>query len=140
MKPVKVLASGTFDLLHPGHVDYLRQAKALGTHLVVVVSTDRNAAHTKGQAPVFPQAQRAELVRSLNMVDEVVFGHEGDILDVVSEIKPDILALGYDQHVNEKELQTKFSAGGLNVSILRCRPFNPEEFKSSKLKNRIRQQ
>src|SRR3989338_11029882 len=96
-KNATVLAFGTFDLLHPGHISYLRQAKALGKRLVVVIATDSNVEKIKGKRPLNSQEARKELVEALKIVDEALIGFEDDMIKSVEKVKPEIVALGYDQ-------------------------------------------
>ena len=90
------MASGTFDLLHMGHIYYLREAKKLGDRLVVVVATDATVRRLKHE-PVTPEHVRLNLIRELRIVDEAYLGHRDDMYTVVEEIQPDVIALGFDQ-------------------------------------------
>ena len=91
------MASGTFDLIHPGHLYYLSEAKKYGDRLIVVVARDNNILKFKGKKPKYSEKERLEHVRQLSMVDEALLGHEGNIFDIIKEIKPDVICLGYDQ-------------------------------------------
>jgi len=97
-----VLAGGVFDIIHPGHISTLNAAKKLGDILVVVVATDTTAIKMKKQKPLHTQDQRKELVNSLTMVDLCLIGHEGDIFETVNQVRPQTIALGYDQVHQEK--------------------------------------
>jgi len=108
---VRVMASGVFDLIHTGHIDYLWQAKSMGDHLTVVIASDSTVRKRKHE-PVTPEAMRAKIVGSLKPVDEVIVGGEGDIFDTVAKVKPDIIVLGYDQSFDEKELESELKARG----------------------------
>lgn len=132
-----VMAFGTFDLLHPGHVSYLAQAKALGDRLVVVIATDANVKRIKGKSPVNSQDERKELVGSLRIVDEAVVGFEEDMISSVERIKPDVVALGYDQKPLDSELEKMLGARGLKAKIVRLKPYNEHIFKSSKIKEKV---
>jgi len=92
-----VLAGGVFDIIHPGHISTLNAAKALGDVLVVVVATDNTAVKMKKRRPIHSQEQRQELVNSLAVVDLCLIGQENDIFKTVNLVKPQIIALGYDQ-------------------------------------------
>ncbi|MGI0058683.1 MAG: adenylyltransferase/cytidyltransferase family protein, partial [Nitrosotalea sp.] len=92
-----VLAGGVFDIIHPGHIHTLKAAKALGNVLVVVIATDNTAQKMKKRLPLHNMELRKDLVRSLSMVDYAIVGYEGDIFKSVEIIKPNIIALGYDQ-------------------------------------------
>ncbi len=120
---VRVMASGVFDILHTGHIHYLTEAKKLGDELHVVVATD-STVRKKKHEPITPEGMRLELVRNLKPVDRAYLGREGDIFDIVREIKPDIIALGYDQHFEEEKLTMELKKIGLNVRILRVSQFD----------------
>lgn len=109
---VRVMATGVFDLLHPGHIQYLSEAKRLGDELVVVVARDSTAERFKHR-PILPEAQRVEMVAALKPVDRAVLGNEGSIYDILTEIRPDVIALGYDQVHNETKILEESRARGL---------------------------
>jgi len=115
---VRVMATGVFDLLHLGHLHYLEEAKRLGDELVVVVATDATVRQRKHE-PITPERMRLELVSSLKPVDRAVLGHEGDIFQTVAEVRPDIIALGYDQAFDEAWLKGELERRGLNAKIVR---------------------
>jgi len=92
-----ILANGGFDLLHVGHVRYLRGAKALGGKLVVAVNSDASVRALKGEGrPIFPENERAEIVAALADVDAVTIFPELDVRAIIREIRPDIQAKGTD--------------------------------------------
>ncbi|MGE5243898.1 MAG: D-glycero-beta-D-manno-heptose 1-phosphate adenylyltransferase [Betaproteobacteria bacterium] len=94
---VVVFTNGVFDLLHPGHVRYLRQARALGDVLIVGVNSDRSVRAIKGEGrPVTPEAERAELVAALSVVDAVVVFDEDTPYELVRTLQPDVLVKGAD--------------------------------------------
>jgi len=117
-KMVKVMATGTFDLLHMGHIYYLREAKKLGDTLVVVVATDSTVQKLKHD-PITPQESRVNLIKELSMVDEVYLGHDDDMYTIVQEIKPDIIALGFDQIHNDATIENELKKRKLNVKLVR---------------------
>ena len=117
---VRVMASGVFDLIHPGHIDYLKQAKSYGDHLTVVIASDKTVKKNKHE-PVTPEAMRALIVESLKPVDEAIVGGEGDMLDTVAKVKPDIIVLGYDQNFDESELKAKLKERGFDgIDVVRA--------------------
>ena len=117
---VKVMASGVFDLIHPGHISYLNQAKSMGDHLTVVVASDATVRRNKHE-PVTPEAMRAMIVGSLKPVDEAIVGGQGDMFETVSKVRPDIIVLGYDQTFDEKELTRQLEAKGLKgIKVVRA--------------------
>ena len=129
-----VLAGGVFDIIHPGHIHTLRAAKALGNVLVVVIATDKTAQKMKNRIPLHNMELRKDLVRSLSMVDYAIVGYEGDIFKSVEIIKPNIIALGYDQVHQEKFIIDGCKKIGIDVSIARLQSPIPD-IKSSKIEN-----
>jgi rfaE bifunctional protein nucleotidyltransferase chain/domain len=92
-----ILANGNFDLLHVGHVRYLRGAKALGGKLVVAINSDQSVRSLKGEGrPIMPEQERAEIVSALADVDAVIVFPELDVRSIIREIRPDIHAKGTD--------------------------------------------
>jgi FAD synthetase len=118
-----VIAFGSFSMMHPGHLTYLEEARKLGNHLVVVLTTDRNILKEKGRPPVFNEAERKHLVSSLKFVDEVLIGSEGDFLAIVRKVNPDVIALGYDSRYDEKKLEKGLADLGLRAKVRRIRKF-----------------
>ena len=126
---VRVLATGTFDILHPGHLLYLSEAKALGDELYVIVARDSMVKHKP--KPIVPEGQRLAVVAALRMVDKAVLGSETDMFEPLLEIKPDIIALGENQHFNEKELEKQLKTHGINAKMVRIQSFEQCELCSS---------
>lgn len=129
-----VLAGGVFDIIHPGHLHTLRAAKALGNVLIVVIATDQTALKMKSKIPLHNMELRRDLVNSLSMVDYAMIGYEGDIFKTVAIVKPDIIALGYDQVHQEKFITDGCKKINLNVSIARLQSPIPD-IKSSKIES-----
>ena len=106
------LANGGFDLLHVGHVRYLRAAKALGDRLVVAINSDESVRTLKGEGrPIMPAEERAEIVAALADVDAVVIFPELDVRAIIREIRPDIQAKGTDytaDSVPERDAVTEY--------------------------------
>lgn len=127
-----VLAGGVFDIIHPGHIHTLNAAKVLGDVLVVVVATASTAVKMKKRTPLHTEEHRQELVGSLSMVDLCLVGREGDIFKTVEIVKPDIIALGYDQVHQEKFITDGCKSLGLEVRVARLQSPIPE-FSSSKI-------
>jgi FAD synthetase len=137
-----VLASGVFDLLHLGHVRFLEEAKKSGgknAELIVIVARDRTVEKTKGRKPVMPENQRRSLVESLRMVDEAILGFENfNIGTVIEKIKPDVVALGYDQVDMEKQVRKYVAEHELAVKVVRVGKFEEDELdSSSKIRQKI---
>lgn len=134
-KKTIVLASGTFDLLHFGHVKYLEEAKKAGgedTKLIVIVARDSTVEKRKGTKPVMPEDQRRALVESLKVVDEAILGYEDfDMEMTIEKIKPNIIAVGHDQSGIEKAVRDLIYEKSLNIQITRIGRFGREELDSS---------
>ncbi len=125
---MRVVCAGTFDHLHPGHMHFLRQAKALGSELIVIVARDSNVLRIKGINPDHNEHRRRSSVQQTGVPDRVVLGNpEGDIFSILLELLPDIVALGYDQRVDEGEIRKRLPG----CTVVRLQPFHPEKFKSS---------
>ena len=126
---VRVLATGTFEILHPGHLRYLSEAKSLGDELFVIVARDSMIKHKP--MPIVPEDQRLAMVRALRIVDEAILGSESDMFEPLREIRPDIIALGKNQFFNEKELEKQLKAHDINAKVVRIQSFEPCELCSS---------
>ena len=125
-----VLAGGVFDIIHPGHIHTLNAAKELGDVLVVVVATDNTAVKMKKRRPLHAQEQRQELVNSLSTVDLCLIGQEDDIFKTVNRVKPQIIALGYDQIHQEKFITEGCKKIELNAKVARLQSPIPESSSS----------
>lgn len=119
---VRVMATGVFDLLHTGHVQFLTEARRLGDELVVVVARDSSARRFKHE-PIMGEAARVQLVAALKPVDRAVLGHEGSIYEILDEIRPDIIALGFDQIHNEDKILEECRKRGLETKVVRLPKF-----------------
>lgn len=145
----RVLATGVFDLLHPGHVRYLEEAKKAGgenAELVVVVARDNTVKRAKGKAPVMPEDQRRFLIEALRVVDSAILGYEEQEISTILEtgfkyllsLKPDIIAVGYDQKNVEITLRKMVAEKGLNIQIVKIGKFGENRLNSSsKIRKKI---
>lgn len=125
-----VLAGGVFDIIHPGHIYTLNAAKALGDVLIVVVATDNTAIKMKKRQPLHSKEQRQELVNSLVMVDLCLVGQEDDIFKTVNLVRPQIIALGYDQVHQEKFITDGCKKIDLDAKVARLQSPIPESSSS----------
>ena len=137
-----VLATGVFDLLHLGHLRFLRESKRKGgpeSKLVVVVARDKTVRRRKGRGPIYPEDQRRELVSALRVVDQAILGHEEfDLLGILDEVKPDIVCVGYDQEEIGGAVSDLIKKQRLPIRVIRIRRFGPIGFNSSsRVKRRI---
>ena len=112
------MATGVFDLLHPGHLYFLREARKLGDELWVVVARDNTARRFKHE-PITPEDSRLQMVLALKPVDRAVLGHEGNIYDILDEIRPDIIAIGFDQIHSEARILGECRKRGLGTTVVR---------------------
>lgn len=113
------LANGNFDLLHVGHVRYLRGARALGGKLVVAINSDESVRALKGEGrPVMPENERAEIIAALADVDAVVIFPELDVRAIIGEIRPDVQAKGTDYTAESVPERDAVAAYGGRVAIV----------------------
>jgi FAD synthetase len=133
---VRVMATGVFDLLHPGHVFFLTEAKKLGDELVVVVARDQTARRLKRE-PYVPESLRREMVEALKPVDRAVLGSTTDIYSTVTEYRPDIIALGFDQHWNAKEIEAECARRQVPVQVVRLTARPHDDLATRRIVDRI---
>lgn len=129
-----VMAQGTFDLIHPGHLHYFEESANLGDRLVVVIARDSRVKDRKDL--VFDEEERKEMVEALEVVDKAVLGSEGDIYSTVEGIDPDVITLGSDQHHSVEEVrELAEEATGHSVEVERVS--GKEGYSSSDIKQRF---
>ncbi|HHW17223.1 MAG TPA: FAD synthase [Methanothermobacter sp.] len=127
------MATGTFDIIHPGHVFFLEEAKKLGgknAKLVVVLARD-STVRAKKRIPIVGEKQRLEVVRMLKPVDEAYLGSETDMFEIVHKINPDIIAIGPDQDFNIKELENELRKRGLKCEVKRVKRYKKAQLDST---------
>jgi len=133
-----VIAFGAFDILHPGHIHYLKEAGRYG-RLVVVVARDESIAKLKGKRPLMDERSRLAIISSLRVVDKAILGSRigrlDDMYNVMLKVKPSVVALGYDQKVDMKYLKDFLTAHRMGPRIVRISSYRKELFKSSKIKD-----
>jgi len=129
----RVMCAGTFDVVHPGHLYYLSEAKKHGDKLIVVVARDETSQSFKGKKPLHNEKERLEAVKMLKIVDQAILGKLGNIFDVIGEIKPDVICLGYDQKVQKHQLEDELKKRGIKAEIIRIGAYMPNLYKSSKI-------
>jgi FAD synthetase len=130
-----VLASGTFDLLHLGHVKFLEEAKKAGgkdAELMVIVARDSTVKARKGKKPIMPEDQRRALVESLKVVDEAILGWEDfSIEKVIKKIRPNVIAVGHDQDKIENEVKKAILNKRVKIQVAKIGRFGKRELNSS---------
>lgn len=129
----RILVFGTFDLLHPGHVSFLRQAKRRGHELVVAVARDANVRRIKGRRPAQSERRRAAAVRRTGLAVRVLLASTDPDTRYafIKRIAPDIICLGYDQTAYTDTLADDLVRHGVRCRIVRLKPFHPRRYKSS---------
>lgn len=136
------MASGTFDIIHPGHGFYLSESKKLGGDnaiLMVVVATDKTVKNHK-RVPIVGEKQRCEMVSMLKGVDEAYVGDEKDPFKIVKEKKPDIITIGPDQNFNPDLLHKSLLKKGLDIKVVKINDYKKFELDSScKIIRKIKQ-
>jgi FAD synthetase len=127
----RVVAQGTFDILHPGHVHYLREAKSMGDRLHVIVARQNNVTHKPDL--IVPASQRVEMVGALDPVDHARLGHPSDIFVPIEEIDPDVIVLGHDQHHDVEAIEAQLAERGIDCEVRRAsgRPAGDDELLST---------
>ena len=114
-----VFIGGGFEVIHEGHIHTIDEAKSLGDVLVVSVARDSTIRKRKGRAPVSPEEERVRMLSSLRQVDAAILGVEGDIYVTLERVRPDIVALGYDQHHDEREIVREGKKRGMKLKVVR---------------------
>jgi FAD synthetase len=137
-----VLASGAFDLLHYGHLAFLQEAKKAGgknAKLIVLVARDKTVEARKGKRPVVPEDQRRALIEALKPVDEAILGFEDMNYEaVITKLKPDVIAVGYDQLDIKRSVEEIVRRKGLKIKVYEAKKFSADEIdSSSKIKKRV---
>ncbi len=135
------MVAGTFDIIHVGHIRFLEAAKKLAkdSELIVVVARNSTVRAIKGREPIFDEKERLEIVRALKPVDIALLGNEGKhIFEIIKEIRPDIVALGYDQNVSEDELLSWAHRNGLDLQVVRLPKFSSRIDSSSKVREYVK--
>jgi FAD synthetase len=115
--PRRIVATGTFDILHPGHLFYLSESRKLGNELWVIVARDSNVKHKP--SPVIPEEQRLSMVAALKPVDHAVLGDKTDMFRPIAEIGPEIITIGFNQQFNEASLEEQLRSRNLPARIVR---------------------
>ena len=119
------MATGTFDIIHPGHGYYLEESKKVGgddAKLVVVIARD-STVRSRKRIPVVDEKQRLEVVKMLKPVDEACLGSEIDMFKVVEKIKPDIITIGSDQNYDISDLKKELLKRNIQVEIVKIRGY-----------------
>ncbi|MCT9096377.1 FAD synthase [Haloarchaeobius sp. HME9146] len=122
-KSTTVIAQGTFDILHPGHVHYLSEAAAMGDELYVIIARRENVTHK--EKPILPDRQRRDMVDAFEMVTEAHLGDTEDIFVPIERIDPDYIVLGHDQHHDEAAIADALANRGIDCEVRRASARDP---------------
>jgi FAD synthetase len=126
-----VMVFGTFDILHPGHLYLIREAKRYGDKLFAVIARDTTVIELKGKAPAHNERERLKKVHSLPFVNHAILGSKKNRFSLIEKIRPDILCLGYDQHYFTEELDKELKKINLTAKIIRLKAYKENRYKSS---------
>ncbi len=133
----RAIAFGSFDILHPGHISYLKAASKYGK-LTVVVARDRSIQKLKGRKPFMDENSRLEIISSLKFVDRAVLGNKirkwNDTFGMLLKVRPDVVVIGYDQRVDMDYLKKFLKENGMGPRIVRTKAYKSARYKSSKLR------
>ncbi|MDT7892370.1 MAG: adenylyltransferase/cytidyltransferase family protein [Thermoproteota archaeon] len=137
-KEKKVMVSGTFEILHPGHIHLFKEASKLGK-VYVVVARDENVRRFKKREPIVNEKQRLEVVKSVKYVHRALLGNPGEnIFEIIKKIKPDIILLGPDQNVDENKLKEFLKENSINAEVRRLpKRIDKDLYDTSKIIKRI---
>ncbi len=130
---ITIMATGTFDLIHPGHGYYLEESKKLGgddARLVVVVARE-STVRARKRVPIVPEKQRLKVVQMLRVVDEAILGSENDMFSTVSKINPDIITIGPDQDFDLDWLRKELKERELNAKVVKINGYHESSLDSS---------
>jgi len=137
-KKTKIMVFGTFDGLHPGHINFFKQAKNLfkNSFLIVSLARDNNIIKIKGKKSTLSEDERFNLVKRNKFIDKVVLGGKVKYLPHILKEKPDIIALGYDQKDYVENLKKDLKKNCISIKIIRLKPYKQKIFKNSLLKSK----
>jgi FAD synthetase len=127
------MATGTFDLIHPGHGYYLEESKKVGgdeARLVVVVARD-STVRSRKRIPVVAEKQRLEVVKMMKPVDEACLGSEIDMFKVVKKIKPDIITIGSDQNYDITALKNELIKRNIDAKVVKIKGYKTSQLDST---------
>jgi len=133
----QVMIFGTFDIVHAGHLHMFKEAKKYGDCLSVVVARDINVEKIKGLGALHNEEERLDFLKNIKLIDQVVLGDKSDAYKVIKELKPGVIALGYDQKVYVDNLEQAIVDFGLNTRIVRLTPYQENRLKSNKIRKYI---
>ena len=126
----RVVATGTFDIIHPGHIYYLEESRKLGDELHVIVARDANVRHKP--RPVIGEVQRLKVVQALRVVDHARLGDAIDMFRPIVEINPAVITLGFNQHFSEEQLGEALEERGIGARVVRIGEYKGDPCSSTR--------
>lgn len=136
----RIVVTGSFDIIHPGHLYLFQEAKKklIGAELIVVLARDSSIREFKDRDPILPENHRRKVLESLSLVDKAILGNEEpDKIKIIEDLNPDLLVLGYDQWISEDYLRKEFSKRNLKTKVIRLEKFEGSLTSSSEIRKRI---
>jgi len=127
----KVMVFGAFDGLHPGHLNFLEQAKKYGDYLIVVVARDKRIKKIKGRPPKKSEKERLKEIKRQKLVNLALLGQKKNPYQIIKKTRPDVICLGYDQEVFTEDLPRFLKKAGLKTKIYRMKPYKEKIYHSS---------
>jgi|TARA_Y100000310_G_scaffold316740_1_gene368846 FAD synthetase len=129
----KVLIFGTYDIIHPGHLNFFNQARKHGK-LTIIISRDKTVKAVKGRFPLNNETKRLANLKSINITENILLGNITNKYAIIKKLKPDVICIGYDQTSFTDKLKQKIKEFNLTTKIIRLKPYKEKKYKSSKLK------
>lgn len=134
----KAMMFGTFDIIHPGHINLIIQAKKISNNIIVVIARDINVNKIKNRLPINNENVRLENVKELSLANKVILGDTNDVYKVIKIHRPEIIFLGYDQIEFTNNLKQRLDNFGLHgTEIIRLKSFGPKIYKTSKIISKL---
>lgn len=134
----KVLVFGTFDGIHKGHLNFLKQTKECGNYLIVVMARDETVKRLKGKLPLRNEQRRIKELNKYDIVDEIILGDKNNPYKILKKVKPEVICLGYDQKFFIENLSVEIKRLKLKTKIFRMKPYEPEKFHSSVINKHLK--
>lgn len=131
---------GTFDILHLGHISLFRQARKYGDSLIAVIARDHRVKKIKGSNSFHTDLERKKMLEHIDLIDKVVLGNNKNVYIVIKKIKPDVVALGYDQKYFVGALESKIKEFKLTTEVVRLKKYAGEKHKTGKIKKYLAKQ
>jgi diphthine synthase len=136
----KIVVTGSFDIIHPGHIQFFHEAKKQkpNAELIVIIARDSSIREFKDRDPILPEQHRLQVLKSLKIVDKAMLGNEGkDKIKIIEEIHPDLIVLGYDQWISEEKLISELNKRELKTKVIRLEKYGNSLTSSTEIRKKI---